>query len=293
MYALARNAGKYSDRDKRLYKAQHLEYHYLAPDSINELFDALILMEKETGRAALLKENAPQSANQKYCIQKGKTLLKKNDPAIDRLEIFAEGFENSSRPVQLIKVRQAYQIFQDLIACYCAMHVQKSLAVEKTGSVSKWIASQTFGKRKAWVNMGGQLVEASELEKLITKIEQGKIKNWKSVHQFYQQQAAVYATKTKIHALACLKELSGQSKIDAKTINALFKRYISTKEWMLKGIETSREKDYTNPFRRMVYANDEEMEVVTGKLSENTFILQQRNELKKIKKELKKWADLF
>jgi hypothetical protein len=62
---------------------------------------------------------------------------------------------------------------------------------------------------------------------------------------------------------------------------------------MLKGIESSREKDYTNPFRKMVYSNNEEMEIITGKLSENSFILQQRAELKKIKRELKKWTSLL
>ena len=41
MYALARNSGKYETRDKRAFKNQYLEYDYLAPDSINEIFDAL------------------------------------------------------------------------------------------------------------------------------------------------------------------------------------------------------------------------------------------------------------
>src|SRR5687767_3537122 len=35
MYAMARNAAKYSGRDKRTDKTQELEYDYLAPDSIN------------------------------------------------------------------------------------------------------------------------------------------------------------------------------------------------------------------------------------------------------------------
>ncbi len=37
MYALARNAWKHADRDKRLEKIQFLEYNYLAPDSAQEL----------------------------------------------------------------------------------------------------------------------------------------------------------------------------------------------------------------------------------------------------------------
>ncbi len=62
MYALARNAWKYSDRDKRKERIQLLEHEYLAPDSVNEMFDAIalvrngswrcILQEKRTGNIA-------------------------------------------------------------------------------------------------------------------------------------------------------------------------------------------------------------------------------------------------
>ena len=49
MYALSRNAWKYVDRDRRTDKTQTLEYDFLAPDSVNEIFDSLPLMELFTG----------------------------------------------------------------------------------------------------------------------------------------------------------------------------------------------------------------------------------------------------
>src|SRR5205085_3148287 len=55
MYALARNASKYIDRDKRTEKIQYLEYDWLAPDSVNEMFDALEMMKKFTGKALAAK----------------------------------------------------------------------------------------------------------------------------------------------------------------------------------------------------------------------------------------------
>jgi hypothetical protein len=51
MYALVRNEGKYLSRDKRLDKMQEIEYNYLAPDSVNEMFDALQLMKIATATA--------------------------------------------------------------------------------------------------------------------------------------------------------------------------------------------------------------------------------------------------
>ena len=51
MYALARNSWKYVDRDKRNDKTQQIEYDYLAPDTVNEMFNALELLKKFTGES--------------------------------------------------------------------------------------------------------------------------------------------------------------------------------------------------------------------------------------------------
>jgi len=48
---------------------------------------------------------------------------------------------------------------------------------------------------------------------------------------------------------------------------------------MVDEIYVSRAKDYKNPFRNMVYNSDEERDLVVGKLEDNSFILQQRQEL--------------
>ena len=37
MYAIARNAWKYKDRDKRFDKTQLIEFDYLAPDTVEEI----------------------------------------------------------------------------------------------------------------------------------------------------------------------------------------------------------------------------------------------------------------
>ncbi len=53
MYALARNTWKFQNRDKRKFKVQHIEFDYLAPDTVEELFDALELLELWTAKAYL------------------------------------------------------------------------------------------------------------------------------------------------------------------------------------------------------------------------------------------------
>ena len=62
---------------------------------------------------------------------------------------------------------------------------------------------------------------------------------------------------------------------------------------MTENIETSRAKDYTSNFRKMMYENDEEMNQVIGKLDENSFIKEQKTAFgiweKKINTLIKKW----
>jgi hypothetical protein len=57
-----------------------------------------------------------------------------------------------------------------------------------------------------------------------------------------------------------------------------------TGEWLLNNIHESRAKDYENPFRKMVYDTEKEMEKVIGRLSENSFILEQQREFADFKK---------
>ncbi len=70
-YALERNAWKYKDRDKRTEKIQCLEYNYLAPDTVNEMFDSLRLFESLVGKAFYRGEIKTDTEYR----QKGKELL--------------------------------------------------------------------------------------------------------------------------------------------------------------------------------------------------------------------------
>jgi hypothetical protein len=56
---------------------------------------------------------------------------------------------------------------------------------------------------------------------------------------------------------------------------------------MSKGIYESREKDYKNPFRKMVYETKEEMDAVVGKIEDNHFIKDQFKELESFKRTVK------
>ncbi len=54
-FALCRNEWKYHNRDLRIEKGQQLEMDFLAPDTVNEMFDALDILAYSTGIAYLKK----------------------------------------------------------------------------------------------------------------------------------------------------------------------------------------------------------------------------------------------
>ncbi|RFM29168.1 DUF4954 family protein [Deminuibacter soli] len=289
MYALARNSWKYTDRDKRVARTQLLEYDYLAPDTVNEMFTSLRLLELFTGRAWHQHMQVP--ATEEQAIQTGRKLLTQRDPIVKDLHIEATGFENSKRPITVLKVQQAYTLFEELISFYGTNQLLEFIAEHDVPSLES-LQQQLTGApvRGAWLNIGGQLMPDETVAMLKTRIKEGKIKSWDSVHAFYEEQGAKYMQLKRRHALASLADIKQLKlpikKIDAPTFARLLDTAIATKEWMTEGIYNARAKDYNNPFRKMVFDTQEEMDKVMGKLEDNSFILQQKKELRLFKEKI-------
>lgn len=296
MYALARNSWKYVDRDKRIDKTQHIEFSFLAPDSVNEIVKSVTLLQLYTGKAWLRREGNHKKLTEEEIKAIGKKLLDHNDPVVNELEILAEGFENSNRPMLLVKVPAAYRIFRELVAYHAAQQV---LAYTRLRNIRSLVQLKESLPAKPtltpWVNAGGQLIQRSALDKMIRQVHAGRIKSWKDIHAFYQQQADSYPQEKLFHALAALKEVNGLNlkKAAPDAWKALLQQSVQTKEWMVAGIYESRAKDYRNPFRKMVYETTEEMNKVVGKLNDNTFIKQEQTALEAYKRSIrqltKKW----
>ncbi|MFT3947688.1 MAG: DUF4954 family protein [Agriterribacter sp.] len=286
LYAIARNGWKYNDRDARIEKEQRLEFEALAPDSINEMIRAIDLLRLYTGKAYAKKKGQADKQDGWY-IKTGKKLLESNDPVVETLEISGEGFENSDRKILIIKVPQAYRIFLDLVSYYTMGLVISYIQSNNTSSFTTLKKKLSFTtKMKDWLNVGGQLIPAIEVMKFRKQVHAGKVKSWDDVHRFYKTQGELYDAYKLEHALACWSAISGMSGkgFNAGSFKDLLLAAVRTKEWLTKGIYDSREKDYTNPFRLMVFDNKAEMEKVWGKLEDNSFINLQKKALKDFKK---------
>ena len=251
MYALARNSGKYVSRDKRIDKTQLLEYDYLAPDSVEEMFKALEIFGKLLG-------------GKKH----------KHDK-----EFTVEGFEHSKRKVVLLKVPQADALFREMIVYYGVTQLLEwANAHPNIRNWKQWTTQfPAKTERKGWKNIGGQLIPDQAVQSLIRKIRKDTCNSWDDVHDFYAQQSKLYAKEKMQHAYASLLEVLGMkaSGLTRKKMQELLQQAVRTRTWMVEGMRSSRQKDYDNPFRKMVYESVAEMEAVTGKPNENSFIREQ------------------
>jgi Domain of unknown function (DUF4954) len=281
MYALARNSWKYADRDKQIQPIQQMEYDYLAPDTVNEMFHALSLIEYFTGKAFYKKEKS-KTVEEDLCRAKGKDLLQNNDPIVDSLEIEAEAFENTKRKAIIIKVRKAYTLFIQMINYYGSSHLAEFIEnnnIKKIEDLQNALPSKLL--RNEWLNAGGQLMTKADVNTLRKKIREEKIKSWDQLHHAYNELAGNYLQQKSVHAIASLFEINSlNAKILTKEdLNNIFTSLLETKKWITGKIYESRAKDYSNPYRKMIYDTEQEMNSVVGCLSTNSFIQKQQKEL--------------
>ncbi|HEY0067298.1 MAG TPA: DUF4954 family protein [Flavisolibacter sp.] len=293
LYALARNEGKYYDRDKRKNKVQHIEYDYLAPDSVNEIFEALDLLRRFTAQA-WAKQNGQEIAADDL-IATGEKLLLDKSTDLKSLDIRAYGFEANARPTQLVKVREAYGIYRELVTYYGVTQLMLFMQSEGISSINELMSALPRQPvREDWTNTGGQLIPTPSLQGLLKDIREQSVRSWDDVHQFYEQEGTAYAKKKLHHAYAALLEVNAlqPSALPGK-LKDLLQQAVTTREWMVKNIYDSRSKDYQSSFRKMVYDNDREMEEVIGKLDDNVFIRQQQQELERFRESAERMGKMF
>ncbi len=204
-------------------------------------------------------------------------MLLSEDQAIDSLEVLLDGIENSNRKVIVLKAAKAYNIFRKLLTYYGTLALMQLF--EESASFNNFQdLLPSRNKLAEWQNIGGQLIPAADVASLLLKINKGKLNSWDEVHDWYAGEGDAYLAKKQFHAIACLEKVSG---INVKIANRvsfseLLQNALETKNWMLDNILKSREKDYHNPFRKMVYDSQAEMDKVMGSLADNSFIKQEQ-----------------
>jgi len=108
MYAMDRNSRKFAQRDKRVVKAQHIEFDNLAPDTAEEIFHGIKLLQKWIGSA---KEEV----------------------------VLAEGMEKSKRPTVVLKAREGMKAYEDMLVFYAMKTLQGCADKPEESREREWV----------------------------------------------------------------------------------------------------------------------------------------------------------
>jgi hypothetical protein len=281
MYAIARNTSKYQKRDKRLRKIQNIEFETFAPDTMEEAIEARKLLEGWTAKAYLLQQGTFDPAMDFKELRKiGKNLLDNEPETAKKLEVFGEGMECGHRKVRILKSYQAYHAYGDIIIYYAVKNIVRFLHENPSFSMEDLRKEMESKRQREWINLGGQLMNGDEVEKLIHDINYGVLNNWEEIHHRYDEIWRSYPMEKLRHAYLSLiflhkdetatltPELWQQALKDAKRIQ----------QFICDQVYITRKKDYDNEYRNATFRNEAEKIAVIGEIDEVSFVKQIREE---------------
>jgi hypothetical protein len=288
MYALERNAWKFQTRDRRKTRTQKIEYDYLAPDTAEEIFHALRLLEAWTAQAQLRQSGEPaESKTAEQLAALGRQLLLGAEEKTAALEILGENMENSRRKVVILKTRQAYHAYRQMLHYYAVKNLLHYMTANPQATLAAMCESLAGPREQNWVNLGGQLVPAVDVEQLLGSIKSGKLRSWPEIHAAYDSLWKIYPLQKQRHAYATLLQLLAAEELTSELWTLALDEAVRIQQYICDQVYLTRAKDYENPFRRITFRNAEEMRAVLGTPEENSFVKLLRKEALAFKKLVK------
>lgn len=277
MYALARNSWKFKKRDKRVVKEQPIETDYLAPDTVEAMFKGI----------ALLKQAINQAAEKEMEVSE---IISRQREIDSELRVTLNDFVYHGT-AKVMKPAQGLHLYYQMIEYYGGLAIYQILTRQQITSVKAlkdYLNNNLEPFFRDWENLGGQLAPKEEIQKLKEEIKSDKIDSWDKVHQRYHEWWQVYPALKESHAIHSLLNLYKISIEDLtlEKVRQILQTVQEVAETLSNNAFKSREKDYTNPFRKMTYENDQEMEAVLGKIEDNTFLIEQREEVNQLKDQI-------
>jgi hypothetical protein len=272
LYALMRNEGKLHARDKRVDRSQALEYSPFAPDTAEEMIEAIGLIE---GWAAAAGIKPGEEARE---IELPKRLV-----------------ENSERAVALRKPGRSIAAYREMLLWYAGNTLVSRLgALRETGGprepIEELDAATARGEKREreWENLGGQLVPMTKLEAILAKARTGGMRDWNDMHAEYARLSADYPEDKARHAWATLRWLYGSSG-DASVVALRAMDELEALAGRVEaGVFDTRAKDYENRFRKATFRSEAERLAVSGSPEDNAFVKKTRTDMATLRNSLAK-----
>lgn len=280
MYAVARNTFKFAKRDKRKVKVQNIEIEYLAPDTVSEILFAIKKLKYLIG-IKLLKEEGVGSFSEEMVLNKSNEYLSnKNNPDMKLHDPESVKKHGAS----IIKPIQGITEYKKMCIYFVIKTLFEYFKLSKSSKISDFLMKikDLYNKSQLhtkWWNLGGQIVADNDLDTLKEDIKTAKLSSWEKVHKRYNALWEKYPAQKARYSLYVLEQIKG-NKISSFSQNdwkSILSEAISIAKEIKISAFASRQKDYIDPFRKMMYENDEEMIEVVGGIDSNSFL----NSLKK------------
>ncbi len=276
MFAIARNNSKFKKRDKRVVKIQHIETDPLAPDTIQEVLGALERIIELTGRTLELES-----------YQKAKDYLHQN-PSQDL--VLEDPRLQSKYGGKVVKAASGYKEYRKIAKYFAVKSLIEYCRLMNYATLSRDIIRKiaSIPLYTVWENIGGQIIPQKQRELLFEDIKTKKIQCWEEVHCFYDRCQENYGAWKARYGLYVLEQLYCRVMEEFSTdiYKDICNDVLAVSDYMYESSCQSREKDYTNFFRAMVYRNKEEMEAVLGTIQDVDFLHQLEQETKAFNNEL-------
>jgi predicted RNA-binding protein YlxR (DUF448 family) len=286
LYALERNSWKARFRDRRKIKTQHFETDYLAPDTAEEIITALSLLEGWLGDAGYSSADLAGM----YGTQDIKMISCRHLENSKRNQVIKYPLRAIAAYRQMLRwyAVKTIAVFLDMRSdldyrglCLLLSGVSQNEASKNEVSKNEASQNPAAGQRVSeWVNMGGQITPACKVDELRKCITAGKYHSWDEIHRVYNEWQEAYPLDKARHAWAVLALTGANPNGSAFLLKQELAAAVETRRWISDQIYHSREKDLNNPFRKMTFRNEAEMEQVLGKVCDNPFINHDCNERK-------------
>ena len=275
MFAITRNNDKFKKRDKRKKKVQYIETDPLAPDTMQEIMSSLDRIIgltagylKSTDNEYMEGKTTPEEQ-----YQAAKDFLHQNPEADFTLE---DSICQKKYGAVIFKPVQAYKTYRKVVKyfatrtlmSFCQDLNQEMLTLDLVERIRK------LPLYTEWENVGGQIIPSEKIQELFASIKSGAVNNWDAVHQFYKLCECSYEQYKVRYALYLLEQLYSRP-IEDFSVD-LYRNITDDVSLVAYDIYNaslkSREKDYTDYYRNMVYRSEKEMDAVIGPLEDNAFL---------------------
>ena len=317
MFALVRNRYKFKKRDKRVVPVQHIETDPFAPDTMQEIMTALdriVRLKAEERTHSSERTDTKEEAEdggvngggdhssadghgadggvargviEAARIEEAKAFFEKNPGADFTL---SDAQCQKKYGATIFRPAYAYHQYRKIIKYFAAKTIIEYCDENDIASVSPAVLAEIARHPlyTEWLNAGGQIIPLERIDDLREKVKGGEISSWEKVHAFYDACAASYlADKTRyaLHLLECIYGVPFE-RCSAEQYRNLVESVAAVSNDMYELSVSSREKDYTDYYRKMTYRSREEMDAVLGTIDRDDFLAMLKDDTERFNKKL-------